>query len=199
MLKIGIIGAGNAGNQVVATAFEKEAGIDLFAINCSETDLKTLPDAIPKALIGDGNGAGKNREDSKKFLGAAIQDFIYEEDVKKFITGLDILFIVSSTGGGTGSGIVPVLTAVIKQVYPTVYPIPVGIVSALKEGLSTHENSLEYFMEIRDNLKDSTCMVYDNEVFTDCSNDVMMKSINERIVDDIVVLSGYYNFITKYA
>lgn len=199
MLKLGVIGVGNAGNQVVATAYTRNANLDLFAVNCSDTDLKTLPTDIPKALIGDGRGAGKNRESSKQFLATAIAEFIKEEDVKNFISNLDVLFIVSSTGGGTGSGISPILTKVIQSVYPTVYVIPVGILSALKEGLSTHSNSLEYLKELYENLDKPTYMLYDNGAFSDLPSNVMMEKINNRIVDDLIVLSGYYNYITKYS
>ena len=60
MLNVGILGVGNAGNQVVAHAFTQKKSISVFALNCSESDLKTIPDGIPKALVGDGKGAGKN-------------------------------------------------------------------------------------------------------------------------------------------
>lgn len=199
MLNVGILGVGNAGNQVVAHAFTQKKSISVFALNCSESDLKTIPDGIPKALVGDGKGAGKNRDESKKFLASDVMDLINNDTMKEFITSLDIVFIVSSTGGGTGSGISLLLSQIIKKVYPTVFVITVGIISSIKEALSTHANSLEYLTELYDNTESQTYMLYDNEKYSKIPSNQMMEKINAQIVEDIVTLSGYYNFNTKYA
>ena len=44
------------------------------------------------------------RQLAKKYLKDSIMGFLSSEDVQNFVCELDILFIVSSTGGGTGSG-----------------------------------------------------------------------------------------------
>ena len=55
MLKIGVIGIGNTGNQVAALAKER-LNVPVIAINSSEKDLETVPDTIPKKLIKDKDG-----------------------------------------------------------------------------------------------------------------------------------------------
>ena len=105
MLRVGIIGCGNAGNQVCALCAQKYPDIPVIAINCSENDLNTLPKGIHAVLIGDGRGAGKNREEAKSFLEDSIMDFVSNATVREFLSNLDIVFVVSSAGGGTGSGI----------------------------------------------------------------------------------------------
>lgn len=198
MLKMGILGVGNAGNQVVASAHTMQAPVTYYALNCSEQDLNTIPDGIPKRLIGDGRGSGKNRDESKASLASSISEVLKNEDMQAFIKPLDILFIASSTGGGTGSGISLLLTKVMKNVFPTVFVIPIGILPAIKEGESTHANTLEYLGELYNVLESPTYMLYDNEKLK-MPTPLMMESVNTRIVNDITLLCGFYNTSTKYA
>ena len=120
MLKVGIIGIGNTGNQVAALAMKK-LNIPVLAINSSEKDLETVPDGVPRRLISDksglSQGAGKNRALAKKYLKESIMGFLAEETMQKFILDLDVLFVVSSTGGGTGSGTAPLMTSIISSTY----------------------------------------------------------------------------------
>lgn len=199
MLKVGVLGIGNAGNQVVAETVAVDKTISVFAINSSESDLNTLPDSIPKMVIGKGRGSGKNRDESKKYLAAEIETVVAHEDVKNFLLPLDLLFIVSSAGGGTGSGISLMLSQILKKIYPTVFSIPVSIFPVLKESLSAHANTLEYTEELYEKIDSPTYMMYDNEKYAHMPTNLMMEAVNKRIVRDIIVLSGFYNYTTKYA
>ena len=200
MLKVGIIGCGNAGNQVCALCAKKYPDIPVVAINCSEKDMQTLPNTIRKVSIGDGKGAGKNREEAKNFLQNSIMEFLSDEDIKKFLTSLDIVFIVSSTGGGTGSGISLLLNSIITNVYKDsdypVFPISVGILPTISEALSTQANSLGYLTDLYESLEDPTYMLYDNDKYAKMSTADTLKTVNERVVEDINVLRGYYNAAT---
>jgi len=202
MLNVGVIGVGNAGNQVCALCASKYPEIPVIAINCSENDMKTLPNSVLKFLIGDGRGAGKNREEAKTFLEKSIMQLIADENVKKVLSELDLVFIVSSTGGGTGSGISILLTNIInaasQQYEKPVFPISVGILPTLSEALSTQANSLSYLTELYEICESPTYMLYDNEKFSKKSTVEILKGVNERIVEDINVLRCYYNRSTTY-
>ena len=69
MLEVGLIGIGNAGNQVASLAKEK-LGIDVYAINSSEKDFETVPNGIPKKLIGD-------KKDTRNFEVKNKADFFH--------------------------------------------------------------------------------------------------------------------------
>ena len=71
MLKIGVIGIGNCGNQVAKKAME-QLNCDVYALNSSMNDLSTLPDTIPQFCLGDEKGAGKNRIEAKQFLKSSV-------------------------------------------------------------------------------------------------------------------------------
>lgn len=201
MLNVGIIGIGNAGNQVASLAHQ-EISIPVIAINSSEKDLETLPAGIPKKLIRDAaglsKGAGKDRKLAKTYLKDTILSFISSEEMTDFMKELDFVFIVSSTGGGTGSGTAPIMTSILNSTYPDVHTILVGILPVDSEALSSHVNTLEYLTELYEKLPDQTYMLYDNDKLAGEPSYQIMETINSEIVKDINVLRCNYNYTTKY-
>ena len=197
MLKVGIVGVGNAGSQVAALAKEK-LGIDAMAINSSEKDLRTVPDSVVKILIGDQKGAGKERAAAKIFLKESIMEIIKNDDAKK-VFDQEVLFIVSSTGGGTGSGTSLVLTNIIAEICPSTKVITVGILPQIKDAMSTQLNSLEYLKELYATLDRATYMLYDNEKFSDRPTTQAMIRVNESIVNDIDVIRGTFQTVTPFS
>lgn len=202
MLNFGIIGIGNAGNQVAALAAER-LNIDALCINSSQKDLDTLNDRVFKVLIGDSMGAGKNRSEAKSFVKNNISKLLSSEESTKFFKSdsgnKDFVFIVSSTGGGTGSGASPVLCEVMKQVHSSINFILIGILPSISEALSAQVNTLEYFKELYDVDGGTPYMLYDNDRMSDKPVNVMMESINNAIVEDLAVMRGDYQYPTKYS
>ena len=191
MLDVGLIGIGNAGNQVASLAKEK-LGIDVYAINSSEKDFETVPNGIPKKLIGDKKGAGKNRLEAKSFLKSKIMELISDEDFQGFMKSKEVVYVCSSTGGGTGSGMAPILSSIISQSFKNEdgsdkIVILIGILPTLLEAYSTQVNTLEYLTEVYKTLDDPTYMLYDNEKLSKKSTCDMMKEINLSIVNDSLI------------
>lgn len=197
MLVSGIIGIGNAGSQVASLALSE--GMDAVVINSSENDLSTIPDTVIKFPLGDLKGAGKNREEAKRFLKDSIRKILEKSEFIDFMDNKDVIFVISSTGGGTGSGISPILTQILKKSFPDTYVILVGILPTLDEAYSTQINTLEYTQELYKKLDNPTYMFYDNDRMKDLPSHLMMEEINKAIVNDIKVLQGSYNFTTKYS
>lgn len=197
MLKIGVVGLGNAGSQVAALAHEK-LGVEVLVINSSEKDLQTIPSNIPNLLIGDTKGAGKERAAAQKFLKESIMGIIKDEEASK-IFNQEVLFIISSTGGGTGSGTSILLSNIVEEVYPNTKIIIVGILPTLKEALSTQLNSIAYMQELYQTLDGATYMLYDNDKLSKLPSTTMMQKINESIVNDIDVIRGTYQMPTRYS
>ena len=200
MLKIGIIGVGNAGNQVLVSAKNVMPDVPVFAINCSRQDIATLPEDIMYLVLGDGKGAGKDRKEAKKSLIASFEEkFLKDENVEKFMNSIDFLFIASSTGGGSGSGISLMMSKVISKSYPNITVVSIGILPSLKEGESSQVNTLEYLQELYTKFDSHTYLLYDNNKLSHMPSYKMMDEINLQIAKDINVLRGYYNLPTKYA
>lgn len=197
MLNVSVIGLGNAGSQVAALANEK-LGVQVLAINSSEKDLQTIPTTIPHVLIGDSKGAGKERGAAKRFLKDSVMGIINNPDLNK-IFETDIVFVVSSAGGGTGSGASIMFTNIIQEVYKNTKVITIGILPTLKEALSTQVNAIEYMQELYETLDGCTYMLYDNDKLVKMPSTQMMQTINESIVNDIDVIRGAYQLPTRFS
>lgn len=202
MLKIGVIGIGNTGNQVAALAKER-LSIPVIAINSSDKDLETLPDSIPKKLITskDGEcdrGSGKDRNRAKKYLKDSVMDIIKDEEIIKMISPLDVVFIVSSTGGGTGSGTAPLMQKILSSVLRDVKIILVGVLPVNDEALSAHVNTLQYLDELYKVLENPTYMLYDNDKLSGMPSYKILETVNNEIVSDMDVLRCTYNYTTKF-
>lgn len=201
MMKIGALGAGNTGNQIVTLAKER-LDIPVIAINSSMKDLETLPEDVKKYRIADqdgmSQGAGKNRELAKKFLKDSIIKLLSDENVISFLVDLDICFVVASMGGGTGSGTAPIIMSILSQQFPDTLFILVGVGPVQQEALSAHVNTMEFLQEMYANLPNVRYMLYDNDNYSDMSSYKMMEKVNSEVVEDMKVLSGFFNIATKY-
>src|SRR3990172_3882580 len=111
--KIKVIGVGGGGNNSLSRM--KEIGIkggELIAINTDAQDLLYC-NADQKILIGreltQGLGAGSNPKVGEE---AAKET---ESEIKKKISGSDMIFITCGLGGGTGTGAAPVVASLAKK------------------------------------------------------------------------------------
>ena len=111
--KIKVIGVGGGGGNSLSRM--REIGIkggELIAINTDAQDLLYC-NADQKILIGreltQGLGAGSNPKVGEE---AAKET---ESEIKKKISGSDMVFITCGLGGGTGTGAAPVVAALAKK------------------------------------------------------------------------------------
>ena len=200
-IKIGVIGLGNAGGQVAAKAVSEN--IPAIAINVSADDTKSLEDkGVTTMLIGNNMGSGKNREVAKKYGKESIKEILDQTEFKSFMSGKQVVFVCYSTGGGTGAGIGPMFTAVLKAKYKEsdaskrIRFINVGILPAISEALQAQEITMETIREITS--YDNTYALYDNEHYSDLPLQEMMERVNTEIVEDFKVIRGDYNMLSNY-
>ncbi|MFW6233227.1 MAG: cell division protein FtsZ [Nanoarchaeota archaeon] len=111
--KIKVVGLGGGGNNSLSRM--KEIGIkgaELIAVNTDAQDL-LYANADQKILIGKdltkGLGAGSNPKVGQE---AARES---ESDIKKKVSGSDMVFITCGLGGGTGTGAAPEVAKISKK------------------------------------------------------------------------------------
>ena len=198
MLKVGIIGIGNAGNQVAALALEKKQ-IPALAINASEKDLDTLSVKMNQIVFGDSAGSGKDLSIAKGFVKNNIKDLFREADFKSFMEEVDIVFVVNSTGGGTGSGMGPILTDILRGYYAKdenkVF-INIGILPTLGESVGAQRNTIEYLKEMSE--LGGSFMLFDNETRSNLATNKQMDIINMEIVNMISIIRGDMSHSSPY-
>lgn len=201
MLKVGITGVGNTGNQIAALA-KARLDIPVYAINSSEKDLETIPDSVPKKVIRDkdglSQGAGKDRKRAQSYLKDSIKGIIEDPEFSKFVYDLDILFVVSSTGGGTGSGTSLILSNILQSTYRDVKIISIGVLPVNNEAYGSHVNTLQYLRDLYEIMESPTYMLYDNDKLNGLPSYQILQKVNEEIVNDINVMRCSYNYTTPY-
>lgn len=196
MIRVATIGLGNCGNQICELALTRHK-IPGIAINSSQNDLSTVKN-VTKVCIGDKAGAGKNRDEAKRFVREQIRNLLAEDDFKNHITENDIIFIISSTGGGTGSGMAPILCDILSRSFPKKQFILVEVYPPLREALASQQNTIDFLKEVRNNLPNVAYMCYDNNRYSDLPLNEMMQRVNDEIVDMMLIIRGEYQYTTPY-
>ncbi len=112
-VNIKVVGVGGGGNNAVNRMIASEVkGVEFIAIN---TDKQALKKSVaPKQLaigekITNGFGAGSNPE-----LGKRAADEAYN-DIKKLLSGADMVFVTAGMGGGTGTGATPIVAKAARE------------------------------------------------------------------------------------
>ena len=115
-IKIKVFGVGGGGCSIVgqiATIIPRGKNVSFCAINTDIQSFAGLPSSVKTLALGKavthGLGCGMNAK-----LGEEIGE-LSKEILKKELEACDICFIISTLGGGTGSGITPAFAQIAKN------------------------------------------------------------------------------------
>lgn len=111
--KICVIGVGGGGGNVIKTMLDDHLqGVEFIVANTDRQALDNNP-SDSKIYLGKsitkGLGAGANPEIGEQ---SALES---EDEIKDMLTGHDMLFITAGMGGGTGTGAVPIIARIAKE------------------------------------------------------------------------------------
>jgi cell division protein FtsZ len=177
--KIKVIGVGGGGGNSLSRM--KEIGIkggELIAINTDAQDL-LYSNADQKILIGreltQGLGAGSNPKVGEE---AAKES---ESEIKKKISGSDMIFITCGLGGGTGTGAAPVVASLAKkQGALTIGVVTLPFTIEGKKRLENASNGLEKMESVVD-----TLIVIPNDKLLELAPDLPLHTAF-KIADEIL-------------
>lgn len=157
---IKVIGCGGCGGNMTTWLFNKGInGATIYAANTDALHL-SVTKADEKILIGKeltrGLGAGgmpnKGREAAKEAI----------VDLKKAVSGADMVFVLAGMGGGTGTGSASVVGQLAKETGAVV----IGVVTMPFESEKARIDKAEFgLQELRD--VTDTCIVLDNNRLVD--------------------------------
>jgi cell division protein FtsZ len=189
---IKIIGCGGGGSNTIDRLVDAGiVGADLYAANTDAQHLLVVK-APNKILLGRrstrGLGAGALPQVGEEAAREA------EEDLRKVLTGADIVFITAGLGGGTGTGSAPFVAQLAKELGALTVAICTSPFKA--EGTIRMENS-EWGMERLRNVAD-TVIVIPNDKLIEL---VPRLSLNAafKVADEILMrgIKGITELITK--
>jgi cell division protein FtsZ len=189
---IKVIGAGGAGNNTINRITEVGiVGVETIAVNTDAQDL-LYTSSDQKILIGKdltkGLGAGSDPNVGRE---AARES---ESEMKKAITGADLIFITCGLGGGTGTGSAPVIAEIGKKLGA----LTVGVVTIpfSMEGKTRYENALiglEHMEAVVD-----TLIVIPNNKLLELAPDLPLHTAF-KVADEILTnaVKGIAELVTK--
>jgi len=154
--KIMVVGTGGAGcNAVNRLANMRISGAQLVAVNTDKQHLAIINDELTKVLIGKsvtrGLGAGGYPE-----VGAKAAE-VSRSALEEVLSGVDMLFISSGMGGGTGTGSAPIIAEIAKEQGAIVIAIVTYPFALEKARLIKAEEGIETLRGVTD-----TVVVLDN-------------------------------------
>src|SRR3989339_1495739 len=157
---IKVIGVGGCGANAVTWLFNKGiSGATVYATNTDALHL-SITKSDDKILIGRemtrGLGAGGKAEVGREAAKESLSE------IKKAVSGADMIFIIGGEGGGTGTGAMPVLAQVSKETGAVV----IGVVTMPFECEKARIDKAEFgLQELRDHV--NTAIVIDNNRLVD--------------------------------
>jgi len=162
---IKVIGAGGAGCNTVTWLYNKGIqGATVYGMNTDALHL-SITKADEKILIGKeltrGLGCGgypsKGREAAKESL----------TELKKCISGADMVFVLAGLGGGTGTGAIPVVAQAAKETGSVVIGVVTMPFDCEKARIDKAEFGLQELREVTD-----TVIVIDNNRLVDIAGNL---------------------------
>lgn len=172
----GFVGLGGCGSNIAKQFMDR--GYPTVYINSSEGDLASI-DAAPdlKYHLTGGAGTAQDRQRSRKLFKESLERV--RTVVASVIGDVDVLFLCSSCGGGTGSGAVPVLAKYFETIGYHVCTI--GVLPADSESYQIKANAYDYCCEL-EQLHTGASILVDNHG----QRNIM--SVNERLAYDLDTL-----------
>lgn len=181
--KIGFIGIGQGGGNI-AQLLDK-SGYKTFVINTSKEDLDTL-NIKEKHLIPNSEGCNHNRSKAIEYTKKHYKELL--EKILNIFIRHEIIYLVFSSGGGTGSGIGVILAELMAKKMKNKTIGVVCILPSNKEMPKIQVNAYQCFTElsqikelggvfILDNNKDDKLSI--NKRFVELFNDLV--NINRHI------------------
>jgi len=180
ILKIKIIGVGGAGGNMINRIWESRIrGIDLIAINTDVQDLLKIK-ARKKIKIGkdETKGFGTGMDPTIGEI-AASKDIV---KIKEAIKDSDFLVLVGGLGGGTGSGALPVISELAKEM--KILTVGIFTFPFEFEGPVRMEIAQESFNKIKDFI-DAYITIENDMIFKIIDKDVSLEEAFLK-VDEIL-------------
>ncbi len=162
---IKVIGVGGAGNNAADWLYQKGVkGAEIIALNTDKLHLDNR-DADKKILIGRdmtrglgcGGEPGKGHEAAKESI----------TEIKEALKGSDMVFVCAGLGGGTGTGAIPVIANLAKDIGAIVIGVVTMPFNIEKVRIDKAEFGLKQLRQVTD-----TVIVIDNNRLADIAGNL---------------------------
>jgi cell division GTPase FtsZ len=196
-MNIGIIGCGQMGNVFADEISSKYDEIVALGINTSATDLASCQN-LKHTLKLNGFGAGKNRELAQETVREQM-DIVYNK-VNEVFAHVELIAVVFSSSGGTGSGISPFLLEVLPELMPDKVFISMVVMPDLSESMVNQVNCLKVFEEL--SRLNVAVFPIDNQqvkgMYLNIGKNKLFEITNQKAIDLLMKLISYTDKYSKH-
>ena len=189
---IRVIGVGNAGSNAVQRMLEMGmTNLQSYVVNTDQQVIEKCEYGIRIQIGGNttqGLGSKANPEIGKK---AAEEDI---ESLKKVVVGAEIVLIIAGMGGGTGTGVAPVIASLAQEQGA----ITVGVVTCpfKFEGEPYHQRAQQGLHELR-KYTDSVVVIQNQSLIKAVSRQMNIREAFS--LSDKAILQGVECFSSLYS
>ena len=192
---IKVIGCGGGGSNAVNRMIEANIkGVEFIALNTDKQALGRSKAASRLAIgqkLTQGLGAGGDPEIGEK---AAQED---KEKISNILKGANMVFVTAGMGGGTGTGSVPIVASIAKEMGA----LTIGVVTTpfAREGKQRMQLAMEGIKRLRESV--DSVIVIPNEKIVKVFGENISYIEQYRLADDILRqgIEGMSRIITDYS
>lgn len=190
-MKALLIGVGAGGNKSVLTVMQMNEEItkdDIILINSTKKDIPEEFDGMTVILSPDDSGCGKERSVAKEFTLTAIQSGKLKIEDMVDVNQYDIIVIVTSVEGGTGSGASPIIAKYCNQILGKNTHL-IGF-TGFEEDVRGLQNTVEFFQELDDDIM--VQCISNKSFLKSCGNSKFKaeQAANRELAQRIRILDG---------
>jgi len=190
--KIMVIGVGGAGcNSISRIAEMGVNGAQLVAVNTDKQQLAMLNDDLVKILLGKSVTRGLGAGGYPEVGGKAAE--VSRSALEEVLRGVDMLFLTSGMGGGTGTGASPIIAEIAKSQGAIVISIVTYPFRMERARLLKAEDGLEKLKSVSD-----TVVVIDNNRLVELVPNLPIQDAF-KVADEVIArtVSGITETITQ--
>jgi len=180
--RITVVGCGGAGNNIVQRVYtDCKSNVETVAVNTDERKLAEI-EANKKVLIGKDVTKGQGADGFPE-VGAYCADCA-KSTFRSILDGSDIVIIVAGMGGGTGTGVAPIIAEISRELDAVTFAIAINPFSFETERTQKAKEGI-----IRLKQATSSTIVLENDRLIDLAGDVPIResmAIMDRSVIKII-------------
>lgn len=195
----GFVGLGAAGGNIADEMAAK--GYPTVAINFSSSDLDGLEHVNDKLKLLGSEGVGKQRERAMMLMGDNWESTIEFINQKLSKPSVEIIFVLFSTAGGTGSGLAPICLEIMLGSMTDKTIVACPILPDVTEFAANQTNTQEALSQLSQ--LDLCILPIDNQAIVKQSNRSLPKNelyrkANNEFINLLVKLEEYTERSSKY-
>jgi len=183
----GVIGVGAGGGNVAHLLTGKN--FITAAFNTSKADVSGI-NVDAKIILPGIDGSGRDRAFSANEFKKSYKSFFAHDKIKQLLEN-DIIFIVGTGGGGTGTILSIMIAGYLKHEYPNKTVFIIGILGSIKEDLISQKNMLEFMHDLESKSAGCPYLLFDNNKVKTLGDSVY-DTVNQEIANTIRILSKNY-------